>query len=144
MSVPWEDDARQARQLCDQAQEALEANRTGEAAALFRQAYDLNPEPFPAARYIHCLRRQGAEQAQLAVAFARQPVQRWPSDQWLMREYVWAIYEGYLKAGPEAEEAEESSADAGRGFDLRLKAARRITVRSSGRAGSARAGLASG
>jgi tetratricopeptide (TPR) repeat protein len=126
MSVPWEDDAQRARQLIDQARPLSEAAQFAEAAALFRQAYDLHPDPFPAARYIHCMRHQGVEQARAAVVFARQPVERWPEAMWLIREYVWAIYTGYLKAGAEADEEDEAVAEEDSGFAVRVKAARRI------------------
>jgi hypothetical protein len=126
MTVPWEDDAQRARQLLDQGRQSVEAGQFAEAAALFRQAYDLHPDPFPAGRYIHCMRRQGAEQARAAVVFGRQPVERWPEATWLIREYVWAIYTGYLKAGPEADADDEAIAEEDQGFPIRVKAARRI------------------
>lgn len=49
--------------------------------------------------------------------FAREPVERWPMDTWLIREYVWAIYDGYLRACLELERYEECRRFAGEGME---------------------------
>src|SRR5713101_7356991 len=126
MSVPWEENSHQLRELLDQGRQARDAGRLAEAAALFRQAYDLEPSAFAASRYLHCLRRQGPEKARAAVCFAREPVDRWPMETWLIREYVWAIYDGYLKANGGTAEEEEAPAEERPGFEIMVKAARRI------------------
>src|SRR5438552_737194 len=117
MTVPWEDDAQQVQQLRDQAKQSTDAGQFSQAATLYRRAYDLQPTAFYAARYIHCMRRQGPEQARVAVVFAREPVERWPTEVWLIREYVWAIYVGYLRAAVDTAEEEEEVGDESPGFD---------------------------
>jgi tetratricopeptide (TPR) repeat protein len=126
MTVPWDDDNGQVRSLLDQGRQALAAGRFPEAAELFRQAYALQPSVFAASRYIHCLRKQGAEAARAAVVFARQPVEQWPRELWLIREYVWAIYEGYLKGSAGDDEEGEPAEDGKQNFDVLVKATRRI------------------
>jgi tetratricopeptide (TPR) repeat protein len=126
MTVPWEENNQRVTELLDQGRQARDAGQLAEAAALFRQAYDLEPSAFAASRYLHCLRRQGPEKARAAVRFAREPVERWPMETWLIREYVWAIYDGYLKANGGTPEEEEAPAEERPGFEVRVKAARRI------------------
>src|SRR5713101_5435885 len=125
-TVPWGENSQQARALLDQGKQAVDAGRLAEAAALYRQAYDREPSAFAASRYLHCLRRQGREKARAAVRFAREPVERWPMETWLIREYVWAIYDGYLKANGGTAEEEEAPAEERPGFEVMVKAARRI------------------
>src|SRR5260370_41797762 len=98
MTIPWEENNQRVRELLDQGRQARDAGQLAEAAALFRQAYDLEPSAFAASRYLHCLRRQGPEKARVAVRFAPEPGDQWPVETWLMREDVWAIYAAYLKA----------------------------------------------
>src|SRR5437879_2552908 len=119
----------QASEFCAQARSLEAEQRWDEAAALYRKAYAIAPNAFRAGRLIHCLRKQGVAGAREACLFAREPRKRWPEDLWLRREYVWAVYDGYLKAeeAPDDEEA-ESTDDGGLGsqFELMKKAARRI------------------
>jgi tetratricopeptide (TPR) repeat protein len=126
MAVPWEENPEQWKALLDQARQASESGSLTEAAGLYRQAYDLEPTAFVASRYLHCMRRQGPEKARAAVRFARTPVERWPLDTWLIREYCWAIYDGYLRQSSEVEEEAEEPAETGAEFELKVKAARRI------------------
>jgi hypothetical protein len=125
-TVPWEENNQRVRDLLDQGRQARDAGQLAEAAALFRQAYDLEPSAFAASRTLHCLRRQGREKARAAVRFAREPVERWPLETWLIREYVWAIYDGYLKANGEGAEGEAAPPEDRPGFEVMVKAARRI------------------
>jgi tetratricopeptide (TPR) repeat protein len=125
-TVPWNDDSQRVRELHDQARQARDDGRFAEAADLFRQSYDLHASAFAASRYLHCMRRQSADKARAAVQFAREPVDRWPLDTWLIREYCWAIYDGYLKQNTDEEEEEEGRAEGRPGFEVRVKAARRI------------------
>lgn len=126
MTVPWEENNQQVRELLDQGRQARDAGRLVEAAALFRQVYDLEPAAFAASRYLHCMRRQGPVKARAAVRFAREPVERWPLDTWLIREYVWAIYDGYLKVRGEGDAEPEAPAEERPEFAVMVKAARRI------------------
>ncbi len=131
MSVPWEENNQQVRELLDQGKQAVDAGQVAAAAALFRQAYVLEPSAFAASRYLHCLRRQGREKARAAMSFAREPVERWPMDTWLIREYVWAIYDGYLKVNGTGDEEEEEEASQRPEFEVMVKAACRILKLSS-------------
>lgn len=126
MSVPWEENSQRVRELLDQGRQARDAGQLAEAAALFREAYEIEPSAFAASRYLHCMRWQGGEKARAAVRFAREPVDRWPMDTWLVREYVWAIYDGYLKTNGKGEEEDEAPGEEQREFAVMVKAARRI------------------
>jgi cold shock CspA family protein/tetratricopeptide (TPR) repeat protein len=94
---------------------------------LYRQAYDMLPSAFFAGRVIHCLRKQGVGPAREACFFAREPRKQWPDDEWLKREYVWAIYFGYLKSeeAPD-DDGEEVPNEVGPEFEHMRRAARRI------------------
>jgi hypothetical protein len=52
-------------------------------------------------------------------------------DTWLIREYVWAIYDGFLKANGARSEEEETPVEARPEFEVMVKAARRILKLSS-------------
>lgn len=125
-TVPWEENSQQVRALLDRGKQAVDGGLLAEAAALYRQAYDLEPSAFAASRYLHCLRRQGCEKARAAVRFAREPVERWPMETWLIREYVWAIYDGYLKTNDDGAEEEGTTGEKPSEFEVMVKAARRI------------------
>jgi hypothetical protein len=111
MAVPWEDGDQRAQALNEQAQQAMAEGRFAEGASLSRRAYDVQPTAAAAARAIHCMRKQGVREARAAVVFGRQPVEQWPAHQWLIREYVWAVYEGYRRSGADHPEEEGTTMD---------------------------------
>lgn len=87
-----------ARDLTDQARTAEQQGDLSAAATLYRQAHDAEPSAFRASRLIHCLRKQSLAQAQAAARFAREVHPQHHADQWFVREYVWAVYDGYLRS----------------------------------------------
>jgi tetratricopeptide (TPR) repeat protein len=126
MAVPWDDGDQRAQALNEQAQQAMTEGRFAEGASLSRQAYNVQPTAAAAARAIHCMRKQGVREARAAVVFGRQPVEQWPAHQWLIREYVWAVYEGYLRSGADHPEEEGTTAEPDGEFPVMIKATRRI------------------
>jgi hypothetical protein len=76
-------------------------------------------------------RWQGREKARAAASFAREPLARWPMDTWLIREYVWAIYDDFLKANGTGGEDDEAPVESRPEFGVVVKAARRILKLSS-------------
>jgi tetratricopeptide (TPR) repeat protein/cold shock CspA family protein len=109
------------RHLCNQALPLEQAGQFRDAALLYRQSYLLQPTALAAGGYLRCARKQGSHQAREAVEFAREPLRRWPDDESPVREYVWAVYEGYLGHGASAVLERE-----GAGFQTKVTAARRI------------------
>lgn len=99
---------QQCRQLKDEGEQLRKAQRFSEAAQFFKKAFDLCHDSYAASRYIHCLCRTGDEAARVAAKFARQAEQQFSDDQYIKKEWAWALYYGYLKdaEGDEIEEAE--------------------------------------
>jgi cold shock CspA family protein/tetratricopeptide (TPR) repeat protein len=120
-----ENTGQDARTLGEQAQVLEQAGQFRNAALLYRQSYALQPTPFAASRAIHCLRQQGIRHAREAVEFARQALGQFPGDEGLVGEYVWAIFDGYLRSGADAAGAGEG-ATASADFQTKATAARRI------------------
>jgi tetratricopeptide (TPR) repeat protein len=126
MEIPWDDGDRRAQALNEQAQQAMSEGRFAEGARLSRQAYDTQPSAAAAARALHCMRKQGLREARAAVVFGHRPVEQWPAHQWLIGEYVWAVYEGYLRSRADQPEEEGATAEPDNEFAVMIKAARRI------------------
>jgi cold shock CspA family protein/tetratricopeptide (TPR) repeat protein len=120
-----ENTGQDARALCEQAQVLEQAGQLRNAALLYRQSYELEPTPFAASRTIHCLRQQGIRHAREAVEFAGQALRQFPGDEGLVGEYLWAIFDGYLRPGADAAGAGETAA-ASADFPTKVTAARRI------------------
>ncbi|HZU66038.1 MAG TPA: hypothetical protein VFA09_02070 [Ktedonobacteraceae bacterium] len=99
---------QQCRQLKDEGEQLRKAQRFSEAAELFKKAFELCHDSYAASKYIHCLCRTGDEAARVAAKFARQAEQQFSDDQYIKKEWAWALYYGYLKdaEGDEIEEAE--------------------------------------
>jgi len=92
-SLPYQ----QAFQLKQEAKQLAGTGRYAEAAQLYKQAYDLCPDRYGAAGYISCSRKCGIAEARAAALFAREVMSSFANDTYFKREYVWAIYSGYLK-----------------------------------------------
>lgn len=125
---------QQCRQLIDEARKLDQTNQYSEAAQRYRQAFDLSRDNFAASRYLHCARKSGVAAAREAVAFGRQIQDLLQENKYVRQEYIWAIYDGYLKnseripdeVDENLNEPEQEKADAPADFAIMVKAARRI------------------
>jgi tetratricopeptide (TPR) repeat protein/cold shock CspA family protein len=116
---------REAQALASHARNVEKSHDFAEAATLFRQAYELEPSCFCATRLLHCMRRQGVEAARQAARWARDRGPGYLDDLWFRREYVWSIYDGYLKRVSDDPSADTDYGDAAE-YKLMQQAAARI------------------
>ncbi len=61
-----------------------------EAAAIFRDLWSEHSSVQVGSRWVYCLRKLNNYQE--AIEVARQAIEQFPKDQWLLREYAWCIY----------------------------------------------------
>ncbi len=106
-SMPYQ----QCRQLKDEGDQLRKTQQYTKAVHLFKQAYDLCHDSYAASKYIHCLRKSGATAAREAVKFGRQVITIFPDDEYIKREYIWAIYDGYLKIADRDDQEEHERFD---------------------------------
>ncbi len=97
------------RQLIDEARRFDQAHQYGEAAQRFRQAFDLCRNDFAVSRYLHCARKSGIAGAREAVAFGRQIPDLLQENEYVRREYIWAVYDGYLKSSDRSDNEEDEN-----------------------------------
>jgi len=108
-----------------------------EAATLYQQLFQLRPDSYNANRYIHHMRKRGVNEAREASKFARKVADQYKdflSDTYFVSEYVWSIYDGYLKNSRrqndsfvEDNENEETSVQvSSKDLSVKVEAARRI------------------
>lgn len=102
---------QQCRQLKDEAKQRADEQKYVEAAQLYKQAYDLCHDGFAASKYLYCSRKSSVAAAREAAKFARQVAPLFPDDIYITREYVWTIYDGYLKNIGSDEGVEDENVD---------------------------------
>lgn len=91
-----------------QARQAEASEDFAEAANRYRQLYDLQPNPFNTAKLIHAMRKQGTATAREAIRFIKAKVSKDSLDNnYLRNEYVWTLYDAYLKVHVEVEDDAE-------------------------------------
>lgn len=121
------------------AQNEQMAQQYQKAADLYLQCYHIKAEVYNASRYIYHMRKSGVDEAQKASRFAKKESDRNKellNDNYFVREYVWSIYDGYLKSTESRDEhqfVEDDVEDTSipleaslKDFKLKLDAARRI------------------
>ncbi len=106
------------------------------AAALYLQLYQNKIEAYSATRYIHHKRKSGIDEAREASRFAKKESDQnkdFLNDIYFVREYVWSIYDGYLKITESGDDllAEDDDEDtpiqaSPEDFERKLGAAHRI------------------
>src|SRR5258706_6858079 len=129
-SLPYQ----QCRQLKNEGEQLLKAKQYAKAAQLYKQAFDLCKDSYAASRYIQCFCRTGDEAAREAAKFARQVAQLFPDNQYIRKEWAWALYYGYLKSADGDDDKEDEYVDdlapeqttPAADFNTRVKAARNI------------------
>lgn len=125
---------QQCRQLKNEGEQLLKAKQYAKAAQLYKQAFDLCKDSYAASRYIQCFCRTGDEAAREAAKFARQVAQLFPDNQYIRKEWAWALYYGYLKSTDGDDDKEDEYLDdlapeqttPPADFNTRVKAARNI------------------
>lgn len=92
-SLPYQ----QCRQLKAEAEQLLRDQKYTEAALLYRQAYELCNDSFAASKYLSCSRRIGAAEAREALKLGQQAMRLFPDNIYIRNEYIWTMYDAYLK-----------------------------------------------
>lgn len=85
--------------LSTQAKKLLEQKMYAEAGKLFHALWDEVGDAFAASRYLFCLRKAGHSGP--AVEMGRKALLKHNNDQWIRREFVWALYEHAVKPAKE-------------------------------------------
>lgn len=131
-SLPYQ----QCRQLKEEAQKYFDEQKYRKAAQLYKQAYELCPrDSYAISGYLRSLRKSSVAAAREAAKFARHIAPSFPDDIYVIREYVWAIYDGYLKGVGSDDRPEDEGIDdiehsgselPSHDFKMMVDAARRI------------------
>ncbi len=85
--------------LSTQAKKLLEQKMYAESGKLFHALWDEVGDAFAASRYLFCLRKAGHSGA--AVEMGQEALLKHNNDQWIRREFVWALYEHAVKPAKE-------------------------------------------